>query len=111
MLDDMTAAKQNLIKSDDDAFILFVMSHGSRGKVYGTDGNSVDIENEIINMFGNDKCPTLVGKPKLLFINACQDGELINILQYIRLTRVFLTSLMLVFTTILLIYFFLMLYQ
>ncbi|RWS18369.1 caspase-3-like protein, partial [Leptotrombidium deliense] len=53
---------------DIDSFILFVMSHGQNMndgslKIYGSDGHLADVD-EIINLFNEEKCPTLKWKPK-----------------------------------------------
>lgn len=53
-----------------DRFILVVLSHGKGEKVYGTEGSTIDIQ-EITQLFDNQHCPALIGKPKLFFIEAC----------------------------------------
>ncbi|XP_013405490.1 caspase-9-like [Lingula anatina] len=55
------------------SFILVILSHGAKGKIYGEDGNHVEIE-EILKQFNGINCPLLIDKPKLFFIQACQ-GE------------------------------------
>uniref|UniRef100_A0A8D2G1U0 Caspase-9 n=1 Tax=Theropithecus gelada TaxID=9565 RepID=A0A8D2G1U0_THEGE len=40
------------------------------GAVYGTDGCPVSVE-RIVNIFNGTSCPSLGGKPKLFFIQAC----------------------------------------
>ncbi|PNJ17236.1 CASP9 isoform 4 [Pongo abelii] len=40
------------------------------GAVYGTDGCPVSVE-KIVNIFNGTSCPSLGGKPKLFFIQAC----------------------------------------
>ncbi len=50
-------------------------SHGSKGVIYGTDGEEINIENEIVQMFDANNCNGLVGKPKLFFIQACQGSK------------------------------------
>lgn len=44
------------------------------GGVYGTDGKPIPIE-KIVNYFNGSSCPSLRGKPKLFFIQACGGGE------------------------------------
>lgn len=44
------------------------------GGVYGTDGKPIPIE-KIVNYFDGSNCPSLRGKPKLFFIQACGGGE------------------------------------
>lgn len=55
-------------------FICCILTHGKLGKVYGTDGATVDIMT-LTSSFKGAKCQSLVGKPKLFFIQACQGLE------------------------------------
>ena len=56
-----------------DCFMLWLMSHGRSGEVFCSDGNTIPIQT-LQDMFSN--CDTLIGKPKLFFIQACRgDGE------------------------------------
>ena len=57
-----------------DAFALVLMSHGSRGVVYGSDNQQVDLEN-ILHIMDASRCPALRGKPKIIIIQACQKGR------------------------------------
>ena len=56
-----------------DSFVCCILSHGDLGGVFGADGKLVKI-NKIASLFKPTKCPTLAGKPKLFFIQACR-GE------------------------------------
>ncbi|XP_030834961.1 caspase-7-like [Strongylocentrotus purpuratus] len=56
-----------------DCFIFAILTHGEEGSIYGTDERLVKIE-DIVGPFGSDRCPTLNGKPKLFFLQACR-GE------------------------------------
>ncbi|XP_070545462.1 caspase-6-like [Ptychodera flava] len=59
--------------SDCDAFVCVFLSHGDDGKIYAYDGvNNVRF---LIDHFKGDRCPTLVGKPKLFFIQACRGNR------------------------------------
>nr|6PDQ_A Chain A, Ancestral Effector Caspase-3/6/7 [Homo sapiens]6PDQ_D Chain D, Ancestral Effector Caspase-3/6/7 [Homo sapiens] len=60
--------------SDSDCFVCVLLSHGEEGLVYGTDGK-IEIQ-ELTSLFKGDKCQSLVGKPKLFFIQACRGDEL-----------------------------------
>ncbi|XP_030573655.1 caspase-3 [Drosophila novamexicana] len=60
--------------SENDCFVLVVMSHGSEGKVYAKD-MSYPVE-RLWNPFLGDSCKTLVNKPKLFFIQACRGENL-----------------------------------
>ncbi|XP_016304622.1 caspase 8, apoptosis-related cysteine peptidase, like 1 [Sinocyclocheilus anshuiensis] len=70
---------QNVIKefseryhSKMDAFVCCILSHGEKGSVLGIDGKPVPIR-ELTQPFA--ECHTLVNKPKLFFIQACQGNE------------------------------------
>nr|ACM46824.1 caspase 3/9 [Patiria pectinifera] len=56
-----------------DCFILAILSHGVEGAIYGVDERIVKIEH-ITTYFEGGRCPTLAGKPKLFFLQACR-GE------------------------------------
>uniref|UniRef100_A0A671M9C9 Caspase-8 n=1 Tax=Sinocyclocheilus anshuiensis TaxID=1608454 RepID=A0A671M9C9_9TELE len=78
--DDLQASDmQNVIKelaerdhSQMDAFVCCILSHGEKGSVLGIDGKPVPIR-ELTQPFA--ECHTLVNKPKLFFIQACQGNE------------------------------------
>ncbi|KFV48196.1 Caspase-9, partial [Gavia stellata] len=60
-----------------DCCIVVILSHGCQtshiqfpGGIYGTDGKPIPIE-KIVNYFNGSNCPSLRGKPKLFFIQAC----------------------------------------
>lgn len=48
-----------------------VLSHGEKGCVFGTDEQQVYLK-ELTQPFTSGRAPTLAGKPKLFFIQACQ---------------------------------------
>ncbi|KAL8587534.1 hypothetical protein ACOMHN_000940 [Nucella lapillus] len=55
--------------SDADCFGCAILSYGLEGYVYGTDGR---VSLEVLTLpFKGERCPTLVGKPKLFFVQAC----------------------------------------
>ncbi|KAM9322524.1 caspase-8-like [Pholidichthys leucotaenia] len=56
---------------DDDILVVCVLSHGEKECVFGTDGRKVLIK-DLTYPFTSEKAPTLAGKPKLFFIQACQ---------------------------------------
>ena len=60
--------------SQHDCLIIAVLSHGELGLLYSHD-TSYKPET-IWTHFTADKCPTLAGKPKLFFIQACQGDKL-----------------------------------
>ncbi|NXO01989.1 CASP9 protein, partial [Rhinopomastus cyanomelas] len=60
-----------------DCCVVVILSHGCQtshvqfpGGVYGTDGKPIPIE-KIVTYFNGSNCPSLRGKPKLFFIQAC----------------------------------------
>ncbi|XP_041857409.1 caspase-8 [Melanotaenia boesemani] len=57
-----------------DCLVCFVLSHGQEGGVHGVDGLIVRLE-ELMDPFVGLKCPSLVEKPKLFFIQACQGNN------------------------------------
>lgn len=48
-----------------------MLSHGENGCVFGTDEQQVSLQ-ELTQPFTSGRAPTLAGKPKLFFIQACQ---------------------------------------
>ncbi|KAK3586681.1 hypothetical protein CHS0354_039149 [Potamilus streckersoni] len=60
--------------SDCDCFGCAILTHGREGLIYATD-RIVPLE-ALVSPFQRDNCPTLVGKPKLFFIQACRGTKL-----------------------------------
>jgi caspase-like apoptosis-related cysteine protease len=56
--------------SNCDCFILTILSHGYDEQLHAKD-HSYNF-GSLYAMFAADKCPTLAGKPKLFFLQACQ---------------------------------------
>uniref|UniRef100_A0A8C8RJV3 Caspase 7 n=1 Tax=Pelusios castaneus TaxID=367368 RepID=A0A8C8RJV3_9SAUR len=65
------AAEEN--HKDAACFACIFLSHGKEGVIYGTDG-FMPIK-DLTTLFRGDKCKTLLGKPKLFFIQACRGEE------------------------------------
>ena len=59
-----------------DSFVSCILSHGDKDVVYGTNGVRVNI-GELTGKLNGDKCPKLVGKPKLFFFQTCR-GEVLQ---------------------------------
>ena len=57
-----------------DSFVCCILSHGYCDGVYGADGQQVKIK-DIINLFEGGNSPTLFGKPKMFFIQACRGDD------------------------------------
>ncbi|XP_017775836.1 PREDICTED: caspase-1-like [Nicrophorus vespilloides] len=60
--------------SDADCLMIVVMSHGDKGVIHARDSEYTP--DELWLPFSGDKCPSLAGKPKLVFIQACRGEEL-----------------------------------
>ncbi|XP_010197451.1 caspase-8 [Colius striatus] len=60
--------------SNMDCFVCFILSHGKKDKIIGVDGEFVNIK-DLLSFFSGSNCPSLAGKPKLFFIQACQGSE------------------------------------
>ncbi|KAM9363859.1 caspase-3a [Symphorus nematophorus] len=56
------------------SFICVLLSHGDEGVFFGTDG-SIELK-YLTSLFRGDHCRSLVGKPKLFFIQACRGTDL-----------------------------------
>lgn len=53
-----------------DCLLISVMTHGDDGILYGKDG-PYPVKN-LWKLFTGENCPSLAGKPKLFFIQACR---------------------------------------
>ncbi|XP_053306864.1 caspase-7 [Spea bombifrons] len=74
--DEMERLLQNVAQqnhSESACFACVLLSHGEEGQIYGTDG-AMAIKS-LTSLFRGDKCKSLVGKPKLFFIQACRGSE------------------------------------
>ncbi|XP_078407761.1 caspase-8-like isoform X2 [Cetorhinus maximus] len=60
---------------NNDCFVCCILSHGERDAVAGTDGELLHIK-EIRCMFSGSQCHSLLEKPKVFFIQACQGQKL-----------------------------------
>ncbi|XP_001849630.2 caspase [Culex quinquefasciatus] len=59
--------------SDSDCLVVVVMSHGEEGVLYARD-SKYNVDALWKNFVGN-ACPSLIGKPKMFFIQACRGEE------------------------------------
>ncbi|XP_067249466.1 caspase-3b [Chanodichthys erythropterus] len=55
-------------------FVCVLLSHGDDGKIFGTD-DCIELK-RLFALFRGDHCTSLVGKPKLFFIQACRGSDL-----------------------------------
>ncbi|CAH0395821.1 unnamed protein product [Bemisia tabaci] len=65
---------RNMDHSDNDCFLMAVLSHGEQNIIHAYD--SPYQPEDLWHPFTADKCPSLAGKPKLFFIQACQGDRL-----------------------------------
>lgn len=61
--------------SDHDCFAMAVLTHGEQGDMMYAYDRTYHID-EITDPFMANKCPTLAGKPKMFFIQACRGSRL-----------------------------------
>ncbi|XP_048455495.1 caspase-8-like isoform X2 [Rhincodon typus] len=57
-----------------DCFVCCILSHGEKDAVLGTDGDLLHIK-KIRSMFSGSQCCSLLEKPKVFFIQACQGHD------------------------------------
>ncbi|XP_043549334.1 caspase-8-like isoform X3 [Chiloscyllium plagiosum] len=57
-----------------DCFVCCILSHGEKDAVVGTDGELLPIK-KIRSMFSGSQCCSLLEKPKVFFIQACQGQD------------------------------------
>jgi len=74
ILQTMAQFSQHEDHSSFDCFVCAILTHGKQEHVYGVDGESVGIK-ELTNYFKGIICPSLKGKPKMFFIQACQGTD------------------------------------
>ncbi|XP_043916404.1 caspase-8-like isoform X2 [Protopterus annectens] len=80
--DDVTAERMTSVLTEyqkkdykrKDCFVCFILTHGDKGVVHGTDVKPVSLHS-ITSLFTGQQCPSLIGKPKLFFIQACQGHD------------------------------------
>lgn len=57
-----------------DCFVCCILTHGVLNHLYGTNGRLVNIK-DLTSVFQANRCPSLAGKPKLFFLQACQGRD------------------------------------
>ncbi|XP_072902495.1 caspase-3-like isoform X3 [Hemitrygon akajei] len=73
-VDEMLERLEELRKSNHDkmdCFVCCILSHGEKDVVMGIDGKHLQITN-LRNLFSGSQCPSLLEKPKIFIIQACQ---------------------------------------
>ena len=56
--------------TNNDSFVVCILSHGEDGQIFGTDSKSVQLKSIVGKLTA--ECVSLTGKPKLFFIQACR---------------------------------------
>ncbi len=54
---------------------VFIMSHGEENDTIWADDDCYNLKEDIIEQLAAENCPSLAGKPKLVFVQACQGGH------------------------------------
>jgi len=67
----LLTTKLRLEDRDDSSFACVIMTHGKCGVLYTADSKAIRIL-DVVDYFGARNCPSLAGKPKMFFIQACQ---------------------------------------
>ncbi|XP_029962527.1 caspase-3-like [Salarias fasciatus] len=73
----MKALMQSVSEEDHSSsasLVCVLLSHGEEGVIYGTDG--CERLETLLRCFKGDRCRSLLGKPKLFFIQACRGSAL-----------------------------------
>ena len=70
-MDALTKFTSDKRHKDVHSCIVIIMSHGDKDYFITSDNEEIEYR-EIYNMFTNDKCPFLQGKPKLLIFQSCR---------------------------------------
>ncbi|XP_028315148.1 caspase-3-like [Gouania willdenowi] len=76
-VDQMKSLIYNVSKEDHSqraSFVCVLLSHGEEGLIFGTDG--FERFETLTLCFKGERCRTLLGKPKLFFIQACRGSAL-----------------------------------
>ncbi|XP_054166853.1 caspase-like isoform X2 [Oppia nitens] len=60
--------------SHNDCIVVCILTHGEQGILWARDEKYCT--DSVFNFFKGDQCPTLAGKPKMFFIQACQGDRL-----------------------------------
>ncbi|KAH6932597.1 hypothetical protein HPB50_008018 [Hyalomma asiaticum] len=67
-------AAQSKQQQGADCLVVILMSHGKQDLIDGSDGEQLHLVDDVYSLFNNENCPSLQGKPKLFFIQACRGG-------------------------------------
>lgn len=64
-------AKDSTFLAEYNCLVVALLSHGSLGKIYGSDGNAISI-GKIQATFNSHICPSMHSKPKIFIVDACR---------------------------------------
>jgi len=72
---DIILKQVQLCEDELAAIAIFILSHGEdNGTIFASD-YPFRVDHDVLAQLTGDKCPSLVGRPKLLFVQACQGQE------------------------------------
>ena len=74
MKEELERVRDKCINKGDDSFICCILSHGGSYGIFGTDKKCIPV-NQFSEILEPDKCPQLMHKPKIFFIQACRGTE------------------------------------
>jgi len=74
-IDEILEKVRNEKHEDADCLLVMVMTHGENGSLMDSNYRPYDPYDRLWSIFESHRCPSLVGKPKIFFLQACQ-GEL-----------------------------------
>ena len=74
MTKELERVRDECISKGHDSFICCILSHGGSHGIFGTDKNCIPV-NDFSEILEPDKCPQLMHKPKIFFIQACRGTE------------------------------------
>lgn len=75
MMEVLSKAAQEEQQKVADCLVVVLMSHSNKDVIYGSDDESIPLKS-IYEVFDNKNCPSLLGKPKLFFIQGCRGRKL-----------------------------------
>ncbi|KAH3748363.1 hypothetical protein DPMN_182807, partial [Dreissena polymorpha] len=74
MMRTLVDASHNVDHSKFDCFVCCILTHGVLNHLYGANSRLISLK-ELTSCFQTNRCPTLAGKPKLFFLQACQGRD------------------------------------
>ena len=72
MKGEIRAFARDISQSKPSIAAIFICSHADCGHPYGSDGNQISLEHDVFAPLEETNLPEMKGKPKLVFIQACQ---------------------------------------